>query len=52
MTGLKNIASLCEFSTLKCSLISDMVVCGIRSDEVRAKLLRDVIKGNICMSIY
>ena len=29
-----------------------MVVCGIRSDEVRAKLLRDVIKGNICMSIY
>ena len=41
MTDLKNKASLCEFSTLKDSLIRDRIVCGIRSDEVRARLLRD-----------
>ena len=50
VTGLKNIASLCEFSTLKYSLISDMIVYSIRSDEVKARLLRDVSKGNIYMS--
>ena len=38
---LKNKASLCEFSTLKDSLIRDRIVCIIRSDEVRARLLRD-----------
>ena len=32
---------MCEFSTLKESLIRDRIVCGIRSDEVRARLLRD-----------
>ena len=41
VTDLKNKASLCEFSTLKDSLIRDRIVCGIRSDEVRARLLRD-----------
>ena len=41
VTDLKNKASLCEFSTLKDSLIRDRIVCGIRSDKVRARLLRD-----------
>ena len=41
VTDLKNKASLCEFSTLKDSSIRDMIVCGIRSEEVRARLLRD-----------
>ena len=41
VTDLKNKSSLCEFSTLKDSLFRDMIVFGIRSDEVRAKLLRD-----------
>ena len=41
MTDLKNKASLCEFTTLKDSIIRDRIVCGIRSDEVRARLLRD-----------
>ena len=40
VTALKNKASLCKFSTLKDSLIRDRIVCGIRSDEVRARLLR------------
>ena len=41
VTDLKNKASLCDFSTLKDSLIRDRIICGIRSDEVRARLLRD-----------
>ena len=41
VTDLKNKTSLCEFSTLKDSLIRDRIVCGTRSDEVRARLLRD-----------
>ena len=41
VTDLKNKASLCEFSTLKDSLIRDRIVCGIRSGEVKARLLRD-----------
>ena len=41
VTDLKNKAKLCEFSTLKDSLIRERIVCGIRSDEVRARLLRD-----------
>ena len=41
VTDLKNKASLCEFSSLNNSLIRDRIVCGIRSDEVRARLLRD-----------
>ena len=39
VTDLKNKASLCEFSTD--SFIRDRIVWGIRSDEVRARLLRD-----------
>ena len=41
MTDLNNKASFCEFSTLKDSLIRDMIVCSIESDEVRVRLLRD-----------
>ena len=41
MTDLNNKASLCEFGTLKDSLIRDMIVCSIESDEVRVRLLRD-----------
>ena len=41
VTDLKNKANLCELSTLKDSLIRDRIVCGIRSDEIRARLLRD-----------
>ena len=41
VTDLKNKANLFEFSTLKDSLIRDRIVCGIRRDEVRARLLRD-----------
>lgn len=40
VTDLKNKASLCEFDALKDSLIKDRIVCGVRSDEVRARLLR------------
>lgn len=41
VTDLKNKAALCEFGTLKESLIRDRIVCGVKSDEVRARLLRD-----------
>ena len=41
MTDLNNKASLCEFSSLKDSLIRDRIVCSIESDKVRVRLLMD-----------
>ena len=41
VTELKQKASLCEFGELKDSLIRDRIVCGIRNDTVRARLLRE-----------
>ena len=40
-TDLKNKAKHCEFSTLTDSLIRDRIVGGIRSDQLRARLLRE-----------
>ena len=40
-TDLKNKAKHCEFGTLIDSLIRDRIVGGIRSDQLRARLLRE-----------
>ena len=40
-TDLRKLAKTCEFGELHDSLIRDRIVCGIYSDEVRARLLRD-----------
>lgn len=41
VTELRQKASVCEFGELKDSLIRYRIVCGIRSDTVRAGLLRE-----------
>ena len=41
VTDLRKLAKTCEFGELRDSLIRDRIVCGIYSDEVRARLLRD-----------
>lgn len=41
ITDLRNKSSTCEFGTLCEGLIRDRIVCGIRSDSVRARLLRE-----------
>ena len=41
MTDLRNKASRCEFAELKDGLIRDRIVCGVNSDTVRARLLRE-----------
>lgn len=41
ITDLKNKAKVCEFGELHVSLIRDRIVCGIRDDTVRARLLRE-----------
>ena len=41
VADLKNKAKGCKFEGLNESLIKDRIVCGIRSDEVRSRLLRD-----------
>ena len=41
MTAVKHKAKTCEFGNLKESLIKDKIVSGIRSDQVRGRLLRD-----------
>lgn len=40
VTKLRNLASTCEFETLKDSLIRDKIVVGINSNETRERLLR------------
>ena len=41
LTDLKSKADECEFGELKDSLIKDRIVCGVRNDVVRERLLRD-----------
>ena len=41
VTALTNLAGSCEFEALKKSLIRDRVICGIHSDVVRNRLLRE-----------
>jgi hypothetical protein len=41
VTDLKHKAKDCEFGDLTDSLIRDRIVCGIRDDNVRARLLRE-----------
>ena len=41
VTDLRNKASSCEFEQLMDGLIRDKIVCGIKSDNVRARLLRE-----------
>lgn len=41
VTDLKNKAKDCEFGDLHDSLIRDRIVCGVREDQVRARLLRE-----------
>ena len=38
---LCSLVQSCEFELLKDSLIKDRIVCGITSDQVRARLLRE-----------
>lgn len=42
VTELRNKASRCEFADLKDGLIRDRIVCGIKNDSVRARLLREL----------
>lgn len=41
VTDLKNKSKTCEFGNLEESLITDRIVCGIRSTELRERLLRE-----------
>ncbi len=41
VTDLRNKARDCEFGALEESLIKDRLICGIRDDNVRKRLLRD-----------
>ena len=41
VTDLKTKAQTCEFGELKDSLIRDRIVCGIRCDKTRSRLLRE-----------
>ena len=41
VTDLRNKASRCEFAELKDGLIRDRMVCGVNSDTMRARLLRE-----------
>lgn len=41
VTDLKHKAKDCEFGDLTDSLIRDIIVCGMRDDNVRARLLRE-----------
>ncbi|XP_055861369.1 uncharacterized protein LOC106067741 [Biomphalaria glabrata] len=41
-TELKNLAKECKFDNLRDELIRDRLVCGIQSDRVKERLLRDV----------
>ena len=41
VTELRKLAKSCEFGSLHDSLIRDRIVCGIKSDEVRGRLLRE-----------
>lgn len=41
VTDLKNKAKDCEFSEFSDSLIRDRIVCGIRDDQLHARLLRE-----------
>ena len=41
ITALKILADTCEFGTLKDSLIRDRIVCGVSSDALRKKLLKE-----------
>ena len=45
VTDLKNKAKHCEFGDLETSLVKDRIVCGIQSDAVRARLLRETDLG-------
>ena len=42
ITKLKTKARSCEFGALKDSLIQDRIMCGIHSDKIRSRLLREV----------
>lgn len=41
VTDLKHKAKDCEFGDLTDSLIRDIIVCGMRDDNVHARLLRE-----------
>ena len=41
VTDLKTKAQKCEFGEFKDSLIRDRIVCGIRCDKTRSRLLRE-----------
>lgn len=41
VTDLKKLSASCEFGTLKDSLIKDRIICGIRDNELKNKLLRE-----------
>ena len=41
VTALRSLASTCEFGNLKDDMIRDKIVCGIRSDSIRTKLLQE-----------
>ncbi|XP_067045916.1 uncharacterized protein [Acropora muricata] len=52
VTDLRNKASRCEFAELKDGLIRDRIVCGVNSDTVRARLLRESeLSLEICIDI-
>ena len=41
VTALRALAETCEFGTLKDHLIRDRIVCGVRENAVRRKLLQE-----------
>lgn len=45
VTELKNMALGCEFGDLKDELIKDIMVCGLKSESVREKILQNDVKS-------
>ena len=43
VTALRTLASTCEFGDLKDSLIKDKIVCGVKSQALRGRLLREAV---------
>jgi uncharacterized protein YllA (UPF0747 family) len=41
VTELKKRSAVCEFDTLKDSLIKDMIICGISDNALRERMLRE-----------
>ena len=53
MTALRALAETCEFGILKDHLFRDRIVCGVRENAVRRKILQESgLSWSNCVDIY